>query len=263
MPGIFQQKRAVRAELGDAGIVLAGKFRLGEGKVQLAQNLGGPNQVVAPLPQLAAEFSQDALYFGEFPVLEFHQFIVQGQGFHRLEIHGCPGRACTVDYTLHAPLLLHSHGNHEPVVPKRHHGILEHSLLAEAAQQTLEHRLHFHPQTLDGSPNPRQFRTGGGIHRAVRVDLSIQFRDQVAEVCQAARQLLQAGQWALGKQPVNLERRARQSRKSKDLQRLQGRALDAEFLEQRPRVSKASQTWSRTLPQIFACFLACSSSATD
>jgi hypothetical protein len=49
-------------------------------------------------------------------------------------------------------------------------------------------------------------------------------------------------------------RRARQSRKSKDLKRLQGRTLDAEFLEQRPRVSKASQSWSRTLPQIFACF---------
>ena len=95
------------------------------------------------------------------------------------------------------------------------------------------------------------------------MDLSIQFRDQAAEVCQAARQLLQSGQRALGKQPLNFQGRARQSRKSKDLERLQGRALDAEFLEQRPRVSKASQTWSRTLPQIFACFLCLFQFVTD
>ena len=158
MPGILQREGALGAEFGDAGVVLAGKFRLGKGEVQFAQNLGGPNQVVAPLPELAAEFAQDALDFGELPVLEFHQFVVQGQSLHGLEKHGCPGRTRSVNHALHAALLLCPDGNDEAVVAQRHHGILKHALAAEVAQQALQHGLHFDAQPLDRAANPRQFR---------------------------------------------------------------------------------------------------------
>ena len=239
-------------EFGETTIVLAREFRLGKSQVELAQDLGGCRKVRAPRAKLVTELTQDALHFGEFAVLELHQFVVQRHRLHRLEVKRRARRARAVNDAVHAVLFFGADGQDEPLVADGDHRILQHSCLAETAEKFLEGRLDFDLQAFDRASNTSESRAGRGVDGSLRQDLALQFSNEIPEVSGAARERAEACEGTLQEHAAKIAGRPSDLHQREDFERRARFSLDRQSVQDWARVLERAEAWTRTLAQALA-----------
>src|SRR6185437_12811269 len=116
---------------------------------------------------LSREFRQDAGNFGLLQIAQADVFIVQLDGFKRLDEHGLAAGTRAMQYARSAAALLGAHWQHESVVPQRDQLILEHALAAQTAKLRSYGTLDGHALRGAAAAKARELGAGGVIQRTV------------------------------------------------------------------------------------------------
>ena len=97
-------------------------------------------------------FAQDTVHLAQFLFAHAHQFVVQIDGFERLDEQGVAAAAGAVNHSVYAPLAPCDHRNHEAIVPDGDEILLKRSILTMRAQEPLERFLNQMTLFLDVAP---------------------------------------------------------------------------------------------------------------
>ena len=141
--------------------------RFGEDQIERAMIGGGRANGIAVVAQAVGEFAQDAKDLARFFFLQTHQFVVEVDGFERLQEQRLTGGARAVDHAGQLAALARDHRHHEAVVAERDVLFLQYALVAVGAEKALERFLDGLFLLLDFAADAMQMRAGAVEHRAI------------------------------------------------------------------------------------------------
>src|SRR5512143_880613 len=106
--------------------------------------------------QTGGELAQDAVDFAGLFLSEANQFVVEFDGFERLDEKRMAAAAGSVNHAIHAPLAAGDDGNHEAVIADGDEIFLERAVRMMRAQKAFERMLDSLALLFDVTPQPSQ-----------------------------------------------------------------------------------------------------------
>ena len=110
-----------------------------------------------------------------------HQFIVQIDGFQRLDKQRVPAAARAMNHAVNLALLPGHDRHHEAIVPQRDEFLLQRAVVAMRPQESLERGLNLPLLAFDVAAQPMQRHTGIVGDRAIRKNLAAHIAQYRAE----------------------------------------------------------------------------------
>src|SRR5580765_6170263 len=143
MAGLTQDEAAaiVRTDTRHHAAELTRKFRLGAAQLQASQSVSGGSDRARVQPQAGGKLAQDTVDFAGFFLGEAHQFVVELDGFERLDEERVPAAAGSVNHAIDAPLAASDHGHHEAVIADGYEVFLQRAVRMMGAQKAFERML--------------------------------------------------------------------------------------------------------------------------
>ena len=155
---------------------------------------GGGADGFAVDAQARRQFAQNAEHLARFFFLQAHQFVVQIDGFERLEKQRLAGGTRAVDHAGQLAALAGNHRHHKALVADGDVFFLQNAFVAVGAQKALERFLNAFLLFLDLAAQAMQMRAGAIEHRSIGLDFAFDFFQQRAEIADALRALRQAAE---------------------------------------------------------------------
>src|SRR6202789_991349 len=138
MAGAAQDQFAgvIGTEARDYAIEIEGEFGFREQEFKLGERRGCGCDFQGVFAQTGGEFAQEAMNFAELIISQTNQFVVEVDGFHRLDEKGVAGTAGSVNDAVDATLAAGDDRHHKTVVADGDEVFLQ--ILVMGAKETFE-----------------------------------------------------------------------------------------------------------------------------
>src|SRR5258707_166734 len=180
-------------------VVIFSEAGFGELKFEFGEGIGGDQDCIRVLADLARHLEEDAMNLGLFFIQQADEFVVLLDGFERLDKDGLSAGTGAVDDALHAAFLLDFYRDHETLAADGNEFILHGPAFGEFAQVAAEGFLDLTLLLLCLSANAAQFGGSAIIECAVGQDL-------VTKRTQEAGEILNTGGKRLDGSPLGAHR---------------------------------------------------------
>src|SRR5260221_760389 len=115
-------------------VVIFGEAGFGELKFEFGEGIGGDQDCIRVLADLARHLEEDAMNLGLFFIQQADEFVVLLDWFERLEQEGLSAGTCAVDDSLHAAYLLDFYPDDETLAADGDEFILHGAAFGKFAQ---------------------------------------------------------------------------------------------------------------------------------
>ncbi len=140
MPRCLEVQSAIQigAEAWNHAVEVTGEVGLCEQKFQLAHDVVRICDLVGVFAQPFGELAQNAVDLSPFLFLQPHQFVIQVDGFHRLDKQCMAAGRGRVNHALNAPALSGDDRHHETLVADGDELFLQRALFTVHAKKPLQ-----------------------------------------------------------------------------------------------------------------------------
>src|ERR1019366_7137675 len=118
------------------------------------------------------QLAQNAMNFAAFGVLESHQFVVEIDGFERLQKQSLPRGTRAMNHARQLAALPHQHGDHEPLIANRDVFVLQYTFITVGLEEAFERILNRLLLLLDVAAYAIQVRARTIEHRTIGLNLA-------------------------------------------------------------------------------------------
>ncbi len=138
MPGLFENQgaRSFGTQARDGAVELDGEFRFGEQQFQTTERRGGGPDLFCVRAEAAGEFTQQAVDLAKFFFFQMNQFIVEVNGFQRLDKHGGSAAAGSVDDAVDLALSSGDNRHNKAIVANGDEIFLQRAVFVMRAEET-------------------------------------------------------------------------------------------------------------------------------
>src|SRR5579872_4299855 len=184
MTGLAQDQATaiIRTDARNHATELARKFGLGEDQLQPRQSLGGGSNGGRMGAQAGGELAQDPMHLARLLFREAHQFIVEFDGFKRLDEKRVAAAAGPVNHSLYPPLAARDYGNDEAIIANRDEVFLQRAVRMMRAEEAFERALDSLALLFNLAPQPSESDTRMIRQYAAGKNLAAQLLRQFAKI---------------------------------------------------------------------------------